>query len=135
LETHVRNVGWLLFYMGIGMGVLAIAVLVFNGGFSGILLTNDPFYKRKDIASIPLTRVLAVIYVVYSLIMAVPITLLGRAILNWKPWAKTGGMLLASVNMLYFPIGTAVGLYAIWVLNDEATEFLFEHAPAGGAKR
>ena len=64
--------------MGIGMGVLAIAVLVFNGGFSGILLTNDPFYKRKDIASIPLTRVLAVIYVVYSLIMAVPIALLGR---------------------------------------------------------
>jgi hypothetical protein len=135
LETHVRNVGLILFYMGIGMGVLAIAVLVLNGGFSGLMLTNDPFYKRKDIASIPLARLLAVVYVIYSLIMAIPLSFMGRAILQWKPWAKTAGMLLASVNMLYFPIGTAAGLYALWVLNDEATEFLFDQAPAGGAKR
>ena len=135
METHVRNVGWILFCMGIGMGVIAIAALVINGGFSGIMLTNDPFYKRKDIASIPLARLLAVVYIVYSLIMAGPIAFLGRALLQWKPWAKTGGMFLAAVNMLFFPIGTAAGLYALWVLNDEATEFLFENAPAGGAKR
>ena len=135
METHVRNVGLILFYMGIGMGVLAIAVLILNGGFSGLMLTDDPFYKRKDLASIPLGRLLAVVYVIYSLIMAIPVSLLGRAILQWKPWAKTAGMLLASVNMLYFPIGTVAGIYALWVLNDEATEFLFDHAPAGGAKR
>ena len=135
METHVRNVGLILFYMGIAMGVLAIGVLVFNGGFSGLMLTNDPFYKRKDIASIPLTRLLAVVYVVYSLVMAVPLALMGRAILNWRTWAKTGGMFLAAVNMLFFPVGTVAGLYALWVLNDEATEFLFDHAPAGGARR
>lgn len=135
METHVRNVGLILFYMGIGMGILAVAVLLINGGFSGLMLTNDPFYKRKDIASIPLTRLLAVLYVVYCLVMAVPLALMGRAILNWKPWAKTAGMLLAAANMLFFPLGTAAGLYAIWTLNDEATEFLFDNAPAGGARR
>jgi len=39
------------------------------------------------------------------------------------------------VNMLLFPIGTGVGVYALWVLTDETTEFLFNNAPAGGAKR
>lgn len=135
METHVRNVGLILFYMGIGMGVVALIVLISNGGFSGLMLTNDPFYKRKDIASIPLTRLLAVLYVVYGLVMAVPLALVGKAILKWRPWSKTTGMLLAAVNMLFFPIGTAAGVYAIWVLNDLATDFLFDHAPAGGAKR
>jgi hypothetical protein len=135
LEIHVRNVGWCLFYFGIGMGVLALVVLVAAGGFSGLLLTNDPFYKRNDIASIPLARLLAMVYVVFSLLMAVPLALAGRGIVAFQPWAKTLGMLLAAVNMPHFPIGTAIGVYAIWVLNDEATEFLFANAPAGGARR
>ena len=135
METHVRNVGWILFYMGIGMGVIALAILIANGGFSGIMLTNDPFYKRKDIASIPLTRLLAVVYVTYSLVMAVPLAVVGRAIVKLRPWARTTGMLLASVNMLFFPLGTAAGLYAVWVLNDEASDFLFENNHVGIPRR
>jgi hypothetical protein len=135
LETHVRNVGWSLFYFGIGMGVLALIVLVASGGFSGLMLTDDPFYKRKDIASIPLARLLAVLYVVFSLVMAAPMAVAGRGIVAFKPWAKTMGMLVAAVNMLSFPIGTGLGVYVLWALNDETTEFLFANAPAGRGRR
>lgn len=135
METHVRNVGWVLFFLGITMGVTAFITLIVAGGLDGVMLTDDPFYKRKDIGSIPLDRLLAAIAIVYSLVMAVPITVAGRGILNWQPWAKTLGMLVSAVNMLLFPIGTGVGVYALWVLTDESTEFLFNNAPAGGAKR
>ena len=121
--------------MGITMGVTALITLIVAGGLDGVLLIDDPFYKRKDIASIPLHRLLAAIVIVYSLVMAVPIAVAGRGILNWQPWAKTLGMLVSAVNMLLFPIGTGVGVYALWVLTDESTEFLFNNAPAGGAKR
>ena len=116
------------------MGVVALLVLVAGGGFSGILLTNDPFYKRNDIASIPLGRLLAVAYIVFSLVMAAPLAITGRAVMAFQPWAKTVGMLLSAANMLSFPIGTAIGVYALWVLNDEATEFLFENSRTTGAK-
>jgi len=117
------------------MGVTALIALVAAGGMDGVLMTDDPFYKRKDIASIPLERLLLALGIVYSLVMAVPLAVAGRGIIKWRPWAKTLGMLLSAVNMLFFPIGTGVGVYALWVLTDETTEFLFNNAPAGGAKR
>lgn len=135
MEVHVRNVGLVLFYLGIAMGVAALIALVAAGGMDGVLMTDDPFYRRKDIASIPLVRLLLALGIVYSLAMAVPLAVAGRGIVRWRPWAKTLGMLLSAINMLFFPIGTGVGLYALWVLTDETTEFLFNNAPVGGGKR
>lgn len=135
MEIHVRNVGLILFYLGIVMGVTAVIVLVSFGGMSGLLLLDDPFYKRSDLASIPVSRLLTAAGVIFSIVIAAPLSIAGSGILRWRPWARILGMLLSAVNMLLFPIGTAVGLYAIWVLSDETTEFLFEHAPAGGGKR
>lgn len=135
METHVRNVGLCMFYFGIAIGVVAILVLIGFGGMDGLLLTNNPFYKRKDIASIPLSRLLAATAVIFSMVLAVPMAVTGSALLRWKPWAKTLGMFVAALGMLHFPIGTGIGVYALWTLTDEATEYLFEHVPAGGGKR
>src|SRR5258708_38504479 len=99
--------------MGIAMGVIAVGVLIAFHGYEGLLMTDDPFYKRKDIGTIPLDRVLAAAYVTYSLVMATPLVLAGRGLLQWKPWARTGAMLTSALNMLLFPIGTAAGIYAI----------------------
>jgi len=117
------------------MGLVSLIALVASGGYSGMMLTDDPFYKRNDLASIPLPRLLAVVYVTFSILMAGPLAVAGWAILRWKQWGKSLGMVAASVNMLHFPIGTLVGAYTIWVLHDEATEFLFANAPAGGVRR
>lgn len=135
MESHVRNVGRILFWLGIAMAVGAVAVLAGFGGFRGLLMTDDPFYQRNDLASIPLSRLLAAFLVCFSLLMAGPLVVAGQGILRWKPWARTLGMLASAVNMLHFPIGTGVGIYALWVLYDETTEFLFDNAPAGGADR
>ncbi len=130
MEDHVRNVGKLFFYAGIGFGVIAIGVFAAAGGMDGVLLTDDPFYKRDDLASIPLSRLLAAVYLVFSLVLAVPMVVVGRGILAWQGWAKTVGTLLSALLLLHFPVGTGIGVYGLWVLNDEATEFLFENAHA-----
>ena len=130
MEDHVRNVGRLLFYMGIAMGLIGLIVLISHGGYGGLLLTNNPLYRRTDLGSIPLPRVLAAVEVTFSLLMALPVTLAGWALLQWKPWAKTYALLVASLNMLLFPVGTLAGVYILWVLNDESTDYLFRHAEA-----
>ncbi|MBL8240655.1 MAG: hypothetical protein JNM66_24770 [Bryobacterales bacterium] len=121
--------------MGIALGVIAVITLVAFGGLDGIMLTNNPFYKRKDLATIPLDRVLAVVAIFYSLLMAAPLAIVGRGILRFQPWAKTLGLFVAALTLLFFPIGTGIGIYTLWVLTDEATEFLFANVPAGGARR
>lgn len=117
------------------MGVISLIVLLAFGGLDGLLLMDNPFYRRKDLASIPLSRLLAAAGIFFSIVMATPLAIAGWGILRWRPWARLLGMLVAGVNMISFPIGTAVGIYAIWVLNDETAEFLFNNAPAGGGKR
>jgi hypothetical protein len=135
LEVHVRNVGLILFYSGIALGAIAVIVLIAFGGLDGIMLTDNPFYKRKDIATIPLTRLLAVVAIFYSLLIAAPMALVGRGILRFQPWAKTVGLFVGALTLLFFPLGTGIGIYTLWVLTDEATEFLFANVPAGGARR
>lgn len=128
MDFHVRLAGKLLFWSSIAMGVIAAVALIVVGGYSGLYLTDNPFYKRKDLASIPLDRVLASIYITYCIIMAAPLAIAGHGLLRLRSWARTYSLLAAAVNMLNFPIGTAVGAYVVWVLQDEATEFLFLNA-------
>lgn len=129
METHIRNAGRLLFWSAIIMAVIAVIVFIAAGGFSGLLMTDNPFYKRNDLASIPLDRIVALIYIVYSVVMAAPIAIAGKGISGFKPWARTFGTLIAAINMLNFPIGTAVGAYTVWAMSDETAEFLFENRP------
>jgi hypothetical protein len=107
------------------MGVAAAITIIAMGGYSGLFLTDNPFNKRKDVASIPLERLVAAVYITYAMVMAVPVAIAGKGIENLRPWARTFGLLVAALNMLNFPIGTAVGAYAVWALQDEATEYLF----------
>ena len=44
----------------------------------------------------------------------------GRGIENQRPWAKWLGYVLGTIELVYFPIGTAVGI-AIWVYLIRAT--------------
>ena len=135
METHVRNVGRALLIFGIFFAVISASVLYAFGGVDGVLMTDDPFYKRKDIGSIPVGRLVGVFYLVVSLALSVPMAVTGWGLLRFQPWAKTMGLLVSAVILLHFPIGTGIGVYSLWVLTDEATEFLFANAPAGGARR
>lgn len=128
MEFHVRNAGLLLMVFGALAGVVSLLILLFGGGYDGLLMTDDPFYKRSDIASVPLDRVIAAVFVTVSLLLCAPLVLIGKAIRERKPWARTIGMILAAVCVIYFPVGTGVGVYTLWVLHDEATEHLF-HDP------
>lgn len=110
--------------MGIGAG----AVLYFFGGFDGLLLLDDPFFPRSDLEAIPLSRLLAAGMVVLSMLLAIPMVLAGWGLQRQKEWARTLGMIAGAVSLLHVPLGTAVGIYALWVLTDEATELLFHRA-------
>jgi hypothetical protein len=43
-----------------------------------------------------------------------------------KNWARILVLILSAINLMNFPIGTAVGIYTIWVLAQVETAELFE---------
>jgi hypothetical protein len=49
-----------------------------------------------------------------------------------QPWARLLALMLGSVDLLLLPFGTALGIYALWVLLNEKGKALFEIAEGGG---
>ena len=45
--------------------------------------------------------------------------LAGRGLRGRKPWARNLALILAAFNLLLLPLGTALGLYTLWVLLHE----------------
>lgn len=46
------------------------------------------------------------------------------------PWSRLGALVLGAVDLLLLPYGTALGVYAMWILLHEDGKRLFEHPHA-----
>jgi len=56
----------------------------------------------------------------------------GYGLLNYKSWARILSIILAILNLILFPIGTALGIYTLIIMFNEETKALFrgEGTPA-----
>lgn len=129
MQEQIRTVGKIFIGFGIFGLVVSIGLLFGFGGFGG-LLAFDPDAKRNDLSTIPLERLGLMVYVVFSLFLSLPLIVVGRGILRWQFWAHTGGILTGAAATLLFPLGTCVGIYALWVMLLPETEPLFLSPPA-----
>ena len=53
----------------------------------------------------------------------------GMGLFSFRPWARILVMIVSAMNCLNIPIGTAKGVYSIWVLMQKETINLFERCP------
>ena len=60
-----------------------------------------------------------------SVLMAALSLVAGFGLLNRKPWARTLAIVLALLALIKLPVGTAVGIYTLWVMasNNAAAEW------------
>jgi hypothetical protein len=49
----------------------------------------------------------------------------GVPLRRYKPWSRLIALMLGSVDLLLLPYGTALGVYALWVLLNENGKTLF----------
>ncbi len=116
MRQHIDILGWLFVGMG-GLGI-AIAILVFailgvTGGLSG---------DAKSAALLGgVGFMVAIIIAVFSL----PNIIAGWGLLKRKSWSRILALVLGCLSLLSFPLGTALGIYALWALTKpEAQQIL-----------
>ncbi len=54
----------------------------------------------------------------------------GVALRRHRPWGRPLGLALGVVNLTILPFGTALGIYALWVLLNNDVRALFQPASA-----
>jgi hypothetical protein len=126
MASHVRVLAWFNVVMG-ALGVL-LALVVFAGASVLPALLEA---SRADIG-VPMAVVELVVTVVvgFILLMSLPCLILGWGLYNFRPWARVLGLVLSALNLLNVPFGTALSLYAFWVLLKPETEALFREPSA-----
>jgi len=122
LQLHVPVVGWLL--------IVGHATLLLVGVFVFLLLTGIGIGSGDRQA----TAILGIVGTTVGLLLialAIPGLVAGAGLLARKSWARVLAIVVGILGLVNVPIGTAIGIYTLWVLmQDAAAEYFAPRAPA-----
>jgi hypothetical protein len=117
MEKHVNVVAALhigLSIFGIAFAMIIGVVLNLVGGF-----IDDP-------AAGKILPVIAKVVIWVVMIFSIPGIVAGIGLFKRKEWARILTLILSVIKLLNIPVGTAVGVYSIWVLVQDETTLLFK---------
>ena len=122
MQTHVKVVG-VLFIVLSALGVLlALGV----GAIFGMAGMAGAAADSEDAAvALPILGITGGLVTFFLLALSLPGLATGFGLLMFKPWARILGIVLSALQLIGFPIGTAIGIYGLWVLLNKDTERLF----------
>jgi hypothetical protein len=107
MNQHVTILGWL--YIASSIVLAMIGLILFPIVAVGPLLSGDG-------EAFIFTTVLSTIMLVFMLLLAAPGIIAGFGLLKRKSWARVLAIVLGIFNLTNFPIGTAIGVYTLYVL-------------------
>ncbi|MGH7456007.1 MAG: hypothetical protein ACRENG_31930 [bacterium] len=112
MKNHLKILG--VFYLAFGLLGAVIAVLLFLVKAGHLFLPAKPsmFANAYGYAS-----VIALLFAFISM----PAIITGIALILRKFWARFLALVLAFFSLFIVPLGTALGIYTIWVLVNTPT--------------
>jgi hypothetical protein len=125
VPAHVDFLGVLFIIWGVlttlvGFSTLALGVaaaaMVASRGSGGQLAAG------VTAAAFTTLALIAIVWGVIHVVVGVPLR-------RRYPWARLVALMLGSVDLLLLPYGTALGVYALWVLLNEKGKELFTARP------
>ncbi len=116
MDKHITAVGAI--FIGFGaLGVFA-ALIILVAVVGGGLLSGDE-------QAIAITSIVGLSIAGPFLLLEALKIVGGIALLRRQPWARILVLILSFLSLIMIPIGTAYGIYAIWVLmNDDTVRLL-----------
>lgn len=127
MVTHVKVLAWLNIALG-ALGVL-LGLAVFAG--TSILAAVVQHAVTDIDVPAPVIQIIGTVIVGVIVLLSLPCLFLGYGLINFRPWARILGLILAALNLFNVPFGTALALYAFWVLLKPETEVLFRQPQPG----
>lgn len=61
----------------------------------------------------------------FLVLVSIPGLIAGIGLLKFKNWARILTLIISAIDLINIPIGTALGIYSIWVLVQDETIEIF----------
>jgi len=126
-ESHVDLVGVLFMVWG-GLTILIGASTLALGMAAASLISAAAEAGRGQFAA-SLTAATFTIFALIAMIWGAVHVAIGLLARRRRHWSRLAAILLGSVDLLLLPYGTALGVYALWVLLREDSKRLFDETP------
>jgi hypothetical protein len=117
MEKHVTVLG--ILYIAFSALMLLLAIIIFAAVVGGGIISGDS-------EAIAITAIVGPAVASLFLLLSGPGLIGGIYLLKHRPWARILVLVLGFLNLIHIPIGTALGIYTIWVLLKNETVDLFE---------
>ena len=120
MKQHVTVVGAL--HIGYSafqiLGAIVAFMFIVGAGLIGGLIAEEGIV-------VAIAATLGILIAVWTVLVSVPGIVGGIGLLKYKSWARYLVLVLAVLDLFNIPIGTAIGVYSIWVLaQDETAQLL-----------
>ena len=102
---------------------LSILVMLTVNMFIGTLFEFIIDKANEEDAALVLDMVRQLVTIItwtVTLFISIPSIIAGIGLLNKQRWALTMALILGCLKLLSFPIGTAIGVYSIWVYTENS---------------
>ena len=129
MRDHIRILAILHIVFGaLGIAAALIVLLVF-GGLAGVVGVAGDTADVDRTTGMAVLGAIGVFVFLIVLVLSLPGVIAGIGLLKFRPWSRMLTIVLSALDLLSFPIGTALGIYGLWVLLSQPTEALFRHQP------
>lgn len=120
MQQHVRTLGWLFIIYHAFFDLIALVVLGIMGGAGALAGDRQAFF---------ISGAVGVAIAIILLIISIPGIIAGIGLLKYQQWGRILALVVAVLHLFSFPFGTALGVYAFWVLLNAEAAPLFEKRP------
>ena len=113
MEKHIQILA-ILYIIG---GILTLAAC----GFVFILVGGSGLVTGDETALLA-TGVVSLLIFLIGVVYGLPNFVAGWGLLKRKSWSRILTIILGILNLVGFPLGTALGIYTLWVLLKPESE-------------
>jgi hypothetical protein len=126
MGMHVNILGWTFVGFGILLGLFGIMMI-----FAGQIIPRLPIHWPADFPFMLLHFAgwISAMIGLTTIAIAAGVAAAGAGLVQYRSWARVLAAIMAIFMLFKFPIGTAIAIYAFWVLfSHEGQEYYKTHA-------
>lgn len=130
MEKHIRALAILhIVYSSLAL-LAGLVVFLLLGGI-GIALNNIPESEEMSVSVSSLVMFIGFVVGILLLVISLPGIIGGIGLLKHKEWARIVVLIVGFFDLLHIPVGTALGVYTLWVLFSRDAVALFRPPTPG----
>jgi len=124
MQKHIQVLGILNIVWGSFGLVAALVIIAIFGGVVGLL--QAAAHKDADAQfAVPIIGLIGGLIILILLVASLPSIIAGIGLLSLAPWSRMLAIVVSALHLLNVPLGTALGIYGLWVLLSDESIRLF----------